>query len=124
MLERGPGGGWRETLDGRLPGGAPITLDERANRIRGWLESWITPPIKAAVDRYWKPSAPLRSRRAYGLVTPGRTFLGQVQEGREREARGEESAPYWAGYYRVLAENAVARVFELEAAIAAKGGRS
>lgn len=124
-LERGPGGGWRQTLAGNEPGGAPTrSIEERTRSVEIWLESWITPAMKAAVARYWRPARPMASRRAYALVTPARKFLEQIQEGREREARLEESAPYWAGYYRVIAENAVARVYELEAAAAGKVSRS
>lgn len=122
-LERGPSGGWRETLDGQQPGGAPSTLEERARRVEIWLDSWILPAMKTAVMRYWRPTSG-RVRGRMTVPTTAATLRERLREGENRQARadrGGEDPPYWAGYYHAIAKLAIE---ELEHRDAAAEGRS
>jgi len=52
-LRRGPGAGWLEFIHGQaFPFGADSTPAEREKYLRLWLETWIAPPMSAAVERY------------------------------------------------------------------------
>ena len=121
-LEHGPAGGWRETLEGREPGGAPSTLEERARRVEIWLESWILPAMKSAVMRYWRPTTG-RRRGGLNVPTTAAVLRERIREGEARQARadrGGEDPPYWAGYYHAIAKLAIE---ELEHRDAAAGER-
>ena len=122
-LERGPSGGWRQTLDGREPGGAPTTLEERTRRVEIWLDSWILPAIKTAVMRYWRPTTG-RVRGRITVPTTAARLRETLRAGEARQTRadrGGEDPPYWAGYYHSIAKQAIE---ELEARDAAAEGRS
>jgi hypothetical protein len=60
-LELGPGFGWREALEGPSTGRAR-SIDERTRDLELWLQTWVTPAIRAVVDRY-----------GGGPAQPGRT---------------------------------------------------
>jgi hypothetical protein len=123
-IENGPGQGWRALLadrgeDGGLDGKG---TDLRFADFRLWLETWITPNLKAVVGRYYKPR-----RRRGSLGLPERAKSGErlrltLREGEAKEARGVEEAPYWVGYYKSIASQAIDRVEELERALAMATG--
>jgi len=104
-LERGPAGGWRETIEGRLPG----DVSERTRRVEIWLDTWILPAMKTAVMRYWRPSTSGRRGRMT-VPTTAATLRERLREGEARQARadrGGEDPPYWAGYYHAIARLAI-----------------
>lgn len=123
-IESGPGAGWRALLadcgeDGGRDGKG---TDLRFADFRVWLETWITPNLKAVVGRYYKPR---KRRGSLGLPDRGKSgerLLRTFREGEAREARGVEEAPYWIGYYKGIAKSAIDRVEELERALAMATG--
>lgn len=123
-LENGPGRGWRELLAdcGEEFGRDGKGTDMRFADFRLWLETWITPNLKAIADRYYKPR---RRRGALGIPERGTSherLLATFREGEAREARGVEESPYWIGYYKGIAKSAIDRVEELERALAMATG--
>lgn len=121
-LERGPSGGWRSTLDGREPGGAPTTLEERTRRVEIWLESWILPAMKTAVMRYWRPTTG-RLRGRITVPTTAARLRETLREGEARQGRadrGGEDPPYWVGFYQAIARQAIEELEHRDAATEAR----
>ncbi len=81
-----------------------------------WRDTWIRPALQAVVARY------MRKGRRGALGAPGASksaarFRATLNEGEAREARtGADEYPYWIGYYKGIAKQAIERVEELEAA--------
>jgi hypothetical protein len=117
-IESGPGRGWRDLLEGADGKGTDLRFAD----FRLWLETWITPNLKAVVGRYYKPH---KRRGSLGLPDRAKSserLLKTFREGEAREARGVEEYPYWIGYYKGIAKSAIDRVEELERALAMATG--
>lgn len=118
QVEHGPGNGWRALLEGAAGGehgNDGKGLEMRLADFALWRETWIRPTLQALVARY------MRKGRRGALGAPGASksagrFRSTLLEGDARQARGVEEAPYWIGYYRGIAMQAIERVEELEAA--------
>jgi hypothetical protein len=118
QIENGPGRGWRDLLEGAggvEPGKDGKGLDLRLADFQLWRDTWVRPALQAIVARYMK-----RGRRgslgAPGASKSGGRFRATFRDAEVREARGVEPAPYWIGYYKGIALQAIQRVEELEAA--------
>jgi len=110
LLDRGPGSGWSATIVGRELGPWTPAEDQRIDRVNLWLETWIRPTLRRAVERYWRPS---RTSRTLAPPVPS-TFVARLRatltEGEERHGRndrGGEDPPYWVGFYQAIARQAI-----------------
>jgi len=113
QIDAGPGsGGWRELLAGDDGKGLELRLAD----FTLWRDTWIRPALVAVVGRYFKPNRRRGALGAPGASKAGARLRATLREGEAREARGVEEAPYWIGYYKAIAMQAIERLEELESA--------
>lgn len=119
QIDHGPGNGWQDFLKGGSgldPGVDGKGLELRLADFQLWRDTWIRPALVAVVGRYFKPNRRRGALGAPGASKAGARFRATLREGEAREARGVEEAPYWIGYYKAIAMQAIERLEELEAA--------
>lgn len=116
-LEHGPGSGWLRVIAGTDDIGPKRTDEERARSVAIWMDSWITPAIRPLIDRYWKGIPAGRRRQSPPSPPTTAAKLNAIfREGETLEARGREEAPYFVGFYKSIAKQAIERLVELEEA--------
>lgn len=118
QIDHGPGDGWRQFLHGASgldPGVDGKGFDMRLSDFALWRETWIRPTLQALVARYFKHGQRRGALGAPGASKAGARFRATFREGEAREARGVEESPYWVGFYKSIAMQAIERLEELEA---------